>query len=122
MLLAGAVILTGAGCHSDKDNPKDLLNRFFTAAIQQDYAAVYLCYYDTYKAKVSKDDYIRHRKDASVLQAYSVKSIAEQGNTAQAQVELTFGPSQKMKRDRPVLASVTEEMVHENGEWKIKVW
>ncbi len=41
---------------------------------------------------------------------------------AQARVDLLFGSSQKLKRDRPVLASVTEEMVRENGEWKIKVW
>lgn len=122
MLLAGAVILTGTGCHSDKGNPKDVLNRYFSAAIKQDYATAYLCYYDAYKAKVSKDDYIRHRKDASVLWAYTVKSIKEQGNTAEAQVELTFEPSEKMKRDRPVTTAIKEEMVRENGEWKIKVW
>ncbi len=121
-LLSAAAIMTGAGCHSDKDNPKDLLNRYFTAAIRQDYAAVYPCYYAAYKAKVSKDEYIRHRKDASVLQAYTVKSVTEHGDSAQAQVELTFEPSQKLKRDRPFSTAVTEEMVRENGEWKIKVW
>ncbi len=121
-LLAVAAIMTGAGCHSDKDNPKDLLNRYLTAAVRQDYAAVYPCYYDAYKAKVSKDEYIRHRKDASVLRAYTVKSITEQGNTAQAQVELTFEPSQKLKRDHPISTTVTEEMIREGGEWKIKVW
>jgi hypothetical protein len=121
-LLAGTMILTGAGCHSDKGSPKGLLNRYFSAAIRQDYAAAYLCYYDAYKAKVSQDDYIRHRKEASVLNSYAVKSITEQGNTAEAQVELTFGPSQKLKRDRPVSTAVKEEMVRENGEWKIKVW
>ncbi len=121
-LLMVAASMIGAGCHSDKDNPKDLLNKYFTAAIRQDYAAVYPCYYDAYKAKVSKDEYIRHRKDASVLRAYTVKSIMEHGNTAQAQVELTFEPSQKLKRDRPFSTAVTEDMVRENGEWKIKVW
>ncbi len=121
-LLVAAAIMTEASCHSDKDNPKDLLNRYFTAAIRQDYAAVYPCYYDAYKAKVSKDEYIRHRKDASVLRAYTVKSITEQGNTAQAQVDLTFEPSQKLQRDRPFSTAVTEEMVREDGEWKIKVW
>ncbi len=121
-LLAVAAIMTGAGCHSDKGEPKDLLNRYFTAAIRQDYAAVYPCYYDAYKAKVSRDEYIRHRKDASVLRSYTVKSIAEHGNTAQAQVDLTFEPSQKLKRDRPFSTAVTEEMVREDGEWKIKVW
>ncbi len=121
-LLAIAAIMTAAGCHSDKGEPKDLLNRYFTAAIRQDYADVYPCYYDAYKAKVSKDEYIRHRKDASVLRAYTVKSITEQGSTAQAQVELTFEPSEKLQRDRPYSTAVTEEMVRENGEWRIKVW
>jgi hypothetical protein len=121
-LLAGAAIMTGAGCHSDRDNPKDLLNTYFTAAIRQDYAAVYPCYYDAYRAKVSKDDYVLHRKDAAVLRAYRVQSITEQGNTARARVELTFAPSQKLKRDRPYSTAVTEEMARENGEWKIKVW
>ncbi len=121
-LLAAVSITLGAGCHSDRDNPKDLLNTYFTAAVRQDYAAVYPCYYDAYKAKVNKDEYIRHRKEASVLRAYTVKSITQQGNTAQAQVELTFEPSKKLKRDRPFSTAVTEEMVRENGEWKIKVW
>ncbi len=121
-LLTVAAIMLGAGCHSDRDNPTDLLNTYFTAAVRQDYAAVYPCYYDAYKAKVNKDEYIRHRKEASVLRAYSVKSITEEGNAARAQVELTFEPSQKLKRDRPFSTAVTEEMVRENGEWKIKVW
>jgi hypothetical protein len=121
-LLAGAAIMTGTGCHSNRDNPKDLLNTFFQAAIRQDYASVYPCYYDAYKAKVSEDDYIRHRKDASVLRSYTVKSITADGDTAHAQVELTFAPSKKLKRDRPFSTAVTEEMVRENGEWKIKVW
>lgn len=121
-LLAGAAIMLGAGCHSDRDNPKDLLNTYFTAAIRQNYAAVYPCYYGAYQAKVSKDEYIRHRKEASVLRSYTLKSVTEQGNTARARVELTFEPSQKLKRDRPVSTVVTEEMVRESGEWKIKVW
>ncbi len=114
--------MAGMGCHSDRDNPKDLLNAYFTAAVKQDYAAVYPCYYDAYRAKVSKDEYIRHRKDASVLQSYRVRWVSEQGNSAQARVELTFAPSKKLKRERPYTTAVTEEMVREHGEWKIKVW
>ncbi len=121
-LLTVAAIMLEAGCHSDRDNPKDLLNAYFTAAIRQDYASVYPCYYGAYQAKVSKDEYIRHRKDASVLRSYTVKSITADGDTARAQVELTFAPSKKLKRDRPYSTAVTEEMVRENGEWKIKVW
>ncbi len=57
-----------------------------------------------------------------MLQAYKVQSLTQQGDTAQAVVQLTFGPSQKLKRDRPVITTVKEEMIHENGQWKIKVW
>lgn len=122
LFLFGMVLITGAGCHSDNGGPKNLLDRYFASAIRQDYAATYTCYYDTYKAKVNKDEYVRHRKEASVLKAYAVKSISQQGDTAEAQVELTFEKSQKLKRDRPETALVKEDMVRENGEWKIKVW
>jgi hypothetical protein len=122
MFLFGIVIIIGSGCHSDKGGPKNLLDRYFSSAMRQDYAATYACYYGAYKAKVNKDEYVRHRKEASVLKAYTVKSITEQADTAQAQVELTFEKSQKLKRDHPVTASVKEDLVRENGEWKIKVW
>ncbi len=121
-LLAGAAIMSGAGCRSNRDNPKDLLNTYFQASIRQDYAAVYPCYYDAYREKVSRDEFIRHRRDASVLQAYRVKSISQRGDSAQARVELTFAPSQKLKREHPYSTAVTEEMVREDGEWRIKVW
>ncbi len=121
-ILAGAAIMTGTGCRSNRDNPKDLLNTFFQASIRQDYAAVYPCYYGAYRTRVSEDEFIRHRRDASVLQAYRVKSISQQGDTARARVDLTFAPSRKLKRDHPYSTAVTEEMVRENGEWKIKVW
>ncbi len=122
-LLAGAAIMPRVGCHSDRDNPKDLLDTYFTAMLRQDYAAVYDCYYNAYRSRIGKDDYLRHRRGASVLQAYNVKSISKQSsNRAQAQVELTFAPSETLKRDRPYSTAVTEEMVREHGEWKIKVW
>lgn len=116
------MIVTGAGCHSSNGSPQNLLDRYFSSAIRQDYASTYACYYKAYKAKVNKDEFIRHRREASVLTAYTVKSIDEQGDAAQAEVELTFEKSQKLKRDRPVTALVKEDMVRENGEWKIKVW
>ena len=122
LFLFGIVLIIGAGCHSDKGSPQNLLDRYFSSAIRQDYAATYACYYKAYKAKVNMDEYIRHRKEASVLKAYAVKSISQQGDTAEAQVELTFDKSQKLKRDRPVTALVKEDMVRESGEWKIKVW
>ncbi len=116
------IALMTAGCHSGSDNPKDLLDRYFISSVNKDYAATYTCYYDAYRKRVSRDEYIGHRNEASALKAYTIKSITRQGDTAQAEVELTFDASPKLKRDKPVTTVVKEDLVRENGEWKIKVW
>jgi hypothetical protein len=91
--------------------------------MKQDYATTYTCYYDAYKAKVSKEEFVRHRKEASVLQSYKIISIKIPDNlTAEAEVQLTFGPSEKLKRKDPVTVNLKEALIKEKGEWKIKVW
>lgn len=123
MLLMGALLIAGSGCGpKDKGGPKELLDRFFSSAIQQDYATTYTCYYAAYKAKVSKEEFIKHRKEASVVQEYKIVSLTQNGDTAQAEVLLTFAPSEKLKRTEPASATVKEDLIKENGEWKIKVW
>lgn len=113
--------MTGV-CHGGDGGPKELLDKFFSSAIAGDYATAYACYYAEYKEKVSKEDYVRHRKEASVLQAYKIVSLNQNGDTAHGEVQLTFGPSERLKRKEPVTTTVTEEMVKEGGDWKIKVW
>ncbi len=123
LLVSGMVLIAGAGCNkSNMAGPKELLEKYFSSAVRQDYATTYSCYYELYHAKVSKDEYLNHRKDASVLQSYKINSIRQDGDTARADVLLTFAPSEKLKRTAPVSATVTEEMVKEGGDWKIKVW
>ncbi|MDD1750389.1 MAG: hypothetical protein LUO89_11000 [Methanothrix sp.] len=123
MLLMGVVLIAGVGCSpKDKGGPKELLDKFFTSAIQQDYATSYTCYYDAYKAKVSKEEFIKHRKEASVLQAYKIVSLTQNKDTAQAEVLLTFAPSEKLSRKEAATTTVKEEMVKQNDGWKIKVW
>jgi len=123
MLLMGVALITGSSCSpKDKGGPKELLDKFFSSAIQQDYATTYTCYYDAYKAKVSKEEFIKHRKEASVLQSYKIVSLTQQGDTAQAEALLTFAPSEKLKRTEPASETVKEDLIKENGEWKIKVW
>jgi hypothetical protein len=118
----GILFLT-AGCGPDTSGPRELLDKFFSSAVKQDYATTYTCYYDAYKAKVSRDEYIKHRKEASVLQAYKIDSIKmPTSDTAQAEVQLTFGPSARMNRKEPATVVVKEELIKVNGEWKIKVW
>ncbi|MBI5584159.1 MAG: hypothetical protein HY892_10065 [Deltaproteobacteria bacterium] len=118
----GLIFLT-AGCGGDTKGPRELLDKFFASAVQQDYATTYTCYYEAYKAKVAQDEFIRHRKEASLLLSYKIISIKLlTGDTAEAEVQLTFGPSAKMNRKAPVMVTVKEELVKEGKEWKIKVW
>ncbi len=122
LYVLGAVLLLATGCSSGASDPKELLDIYFTSAIKQDYAAAYSCYYSSYKAKVSKEDYIKHRKDASVLKSYEVLSLKQEGDTATAEVRLLFAPSEKLKRKEAAAVTVKEDMIREGRGWKIKVW
>ncbi|HMK65446.1 MAG TPA: NTF2-like N-terminal transpeptidase domain-containing protein [Thermodesulfobacteriota bacterium] len=126
LLVFIAVCWMGAlvtGCSHNTGGPTELLNKFFSSAVKQDYATTYTCYYEAYQAKVSKEEFVRHRKEASVLQSYKIISITmPDNNSAEADVQLTFGPSEKLNRKEPVTVNLKEAMVKEKGEWKIKVW
>ena len=115
-----AALLAG-GCRRS-DDPRALLDRFFGTALRQDYAATYDCYSSAYHAKVSREDFVRHRREASVLQAYKIVSLEQHGDTARAVAQLTFGPSAKLNRTSPVDTTVTEDLVREAGAWRIRVW
>ncbi len=113
--------LLAVGCRRG-DDPRALLDRYFGTAVRQEYAATYDCYSSGYQAKVSRDDFVRHRREASVLQAYRILSLERQGDTARAVAQLTFGPSAKLNRPVPVDTTVTEDLVREGGAWRIRVW
>jgi hypothetical protein len=122
LLTAAAACCMTGGCDSSRKGPQALLDKYFGSAERQDYATTYDCYYGKYREKVGKGEYIRHRKEASVLEQYRVVSITKNGDNAQAVVHLTFSPSEKLHRTKPAEVNVTEDMVRENGAWKIKVW
>ncbi len=92
MIFVRLLLIFMSACHSDNASPRSVLNRYFTAAIRQDYATLYSCYYSAYKTKVSKDDYILHRGDASILMNYFAESADLACDRAQATVLLTFAP------------------------------
>jgi hypothetical protein len=121
LFILGIVLISG-GCNSSSGSPKDLLDKYFSSAIQLDYATTYACYYEAYKKKVAEDEYIRHRKEASALQAYKIVALNQDGDIAHAEVQVTFGPSEKLNRKEPVTTTVNEDIVKEGGDWKIKVW
>ena len=114
--------MAAGGCQRGTGTPKELLEKYFSSAVRQDYATTYACYYAAYKAKVNEDEYIKHRKEASALQSYSIVSLVRNGDTARAEAVLTFAPSEKLKRNKTVSTTVKEDLVKEGGEWKIKVW
>jgi hypothetical protein len=117
------VLLLAAGCQRDTTGPKELLDKYFSSAVKQDYAATYTCYYAPYQAKVTREEFVKHRKEASVLLSYKILSIKMLKNDlAEAEVELTFGPSEKLRRKQPVTVKLTEKLTREKGQWKIKVW
>jgi hypothetical protein len=122
VILGFLILLPAAGCNRGNSSPKELLNKYFTSAINEDYGSTYDCYYALYKDKVSEDEYIRHRREASVLKAYKIVFLEQKGDLAHAEVLLTFAPSKKLDRKEPVSTTVKEDMVREGGQWKIKVW
>lgn len=121
-VLLASVIVIGS-YNKTGGSPQKALDRYFSADIRQDYAAVYNCYYAAYKAKIGKLEYIRHRKeDASVLKSYKILSMRQDGGTAFAQVQLTFTPAVKAVNVKRTEINTTEALVREKGQWKIKVW
>jgi hypothetical protein len=119
----GGVLLLLAACQQDTTGPKELLEKYFSSAVRQDYGTTYVCYYAPYKEKVTREEYIKHRKEGSVLQSYKINSInLSSSGAAEAEVQLTFGPSEKLKRKEPVTVTLKEDLIKENGEWKVKVW
>ena len=121
MMLPLVAALLAVGCRRS-DDPRALLDRYFGTALRQDYAATYDCYYGAYRAKVSREDFVRRRREASVLQAYRILSLEQQGDTARAVAKLSFAPSAKLNRPVPVDTTVTEDLVREGGSWRIRVW
>lgn len=122
LFLLFIVLIFNYGCNTKTIGAEQLLNKYFSTAIKQDYASAYTCYYKEYQTRITKDEYIKHRKEASVLLAYKIISLKQTGNTAQAEVLLTFAPSKKFDRTKPVTVKAHEDLIKEQGEWRIKIW
>lgn len=126
--LAGAFLLAVAATACRRPGggggggPRELLERYFSTAVRQDYAATWSCYDRGYRSKIPQDEYVRRRADASRLVAWRTVSLDERGDTARARVELTFAPSQRLGRAAPVTKTVEEDLVREADGWRVKVW
>ncbi|HYS82536.1 MAG TPA: hypothetical protein VEM76_17640 [Anaeromyxobacteraceae bacterium] len=120
-LLTAAAALAVTACRGG-DTPRALLDRYFGTAARQEYSATYDCYDAAYHGKVTREEYVRHRKEASPLQSWRVLSVAQQGDRTTADVQLVFGPLPKVGRTTPVSTVVHEDLVREAGSWRIRVW
>jgi len=121
LALSMFAILGLSGCSPKEQSPRELVDKYFTTAQQQDYATTYTCYDSEYQKKVTKDDFISHRKEASVVQSYKILQLDTQKDTAKATVEITFSASDKLKRTEPAIVKVTEDLIKQKDGWKIKV-
>ncbi len=117
---AGAAVLLAA-C-SRGGEPRAALDRFFGSQIRKDYAATYDCYDGAYRAKVSRDEYVRHRAEASTLESYQVLSLEQRGDQAHAAVVLVFAASPKVGRLAPASTTVQEDLVRGPEGWRVRVW
>ena len=115
------MIFSLSGCSPKGPNPQELLDQYFSSAQHQDYETTYTCYDSEYQKKVTKDEFISHRKEASVVQSYKVLQLDTQKDTAKATVEITFAASDKLKRTEPIIVKVNEDLIRQKDGWKIKV-
>ena len=100
--------------------PEAALATFFDSARAQDYSATYDAYYDAYQKRVTRSDFVRHRKAAAVLREYTIDSLSDNGASAEASVTLIFASTKPGGSDRTV--TVHESLVRQGSEWRIKVW
>jgi len=121
LALSMFAIFSLSGCSPKEQSPRELVDKYFTTAQKQDYATTYTCYDAEYQKKVTKDDFISHRKEASVVQSYKVLQLDTQKDTGNATVEITFAASDKLKRTKPEIVKVTEDLIKQKDGWKIKV-
>ncbi|HBP64096.1 MAG TPA: hypothetical protein DD730_07460 [Desulfosporosinus sp.] len=122
ILALSMFVITGiSGCSPKGQSPQELVDKYFSSAQKQDYATTYTCYDSEYQKKVTKDDFINHRKEASVVQSYKVLQLDTEKNTASATVEIIYTASEKFNRTEPVTIKVQEDLIKEGNSWKIKV-
>jgi hypothetical protein len=101
--------------------PQATLQTFFSSAQRLDYQTTYACYYQRYHELVPEQEFVNHRKQASVLTAYRIDSIKVSGDSAVASATLTFAPKPGSKA-KPKTVEVREDLVRQADSWKLRVW
>lgn len=109
-----------SSAYEGMSTPKATLATFFESAKAQDYSATYDAYYDTYHERVTREDFVQHRRQAAVLKGYKIDSLRETGSSAEALVTLTFAATAPGAPDRTV--QVHESLVKQGSGWRVRVW
>jgi hypothetical protein len=122
LLLAGSLAAcTQSASYPGLSSPQSTLNTFFSSAQRLDYQTTYSCYYQRYHDLISEQDFVSHRKQASVLTGYRIDSVKVSGTSAVASATLTFAPKPGSSA-KPRTVAVREDLVNQSGVWKVRVW
>ncbi len=120
--VAALLAVAAVACQRRESGPRELLEHYFATAARQDYDATWECYDATYRSRIPRDEYVRHRRQASRLESWRILAVTTDGGRARATVELVFAPSARLARAEPVTTNVEEELVRERDGWRVKVW
>ena len=117
--IAGCAVAQASG-YAGYASPRDTLQTYFGSAMKADYPTTYRAYYAHYRDLVARDEFVSHRKQASLLTAYRIDALSQSGESAVATATLTFAP--RGGETKPRVTVVREDLVRESGSWKIRVW
>jgi hypothetical protein len=120
-LLVGSLTACTQSAYPGFSSPKSTLSTFFSSAQRLDYKTTYSCYYQRYHDLILEQDFVSHRKQASVLASYRIDSIEVSGTSAVASATLSFAPKSGSNTN-PRTVQVREDLVNQSGAWKVRVW
>jgi len=99
--------------------PQSALETYFASSLRRDYSTTYQSYNQAYRDRVSEQEFVSHRQQASALANYRIGNVSTLGGTATASVTLTFAAA---AGQAPRTVVVRENLVDQAGAWKIRVW
>jgi hypothetical protein len=105
-LLALIVWLAAAACGAPK-GPNQTLDRYSTALRSRDFAAAYDLMSSSFRAKVSRDDYVRMMRDNSREASETADRLGGKKGSMEISAEFEYGLGDTMR------------LVQEGGQWRI---
>ncbi|MBP9085249.1 MAG: hypothetical protein KBG15_03985 [Kofleriaceae bacterium] len=100
------VAMTAAGCRS-VTGPEATLDRYARLLQQRDYAAAYDLMSGDYRARVTRDDYVKFMRDAPREVADTADKLRAHRTAVEVSAEFTFGLGESLR------------LIQERGRWRI---